>query len=63
MALNALQKELVNKGFAKEPKSRKPRHKKYQCKVCGAPMQFIESTNTMVCTGEKCKNFYLFSIG
>lgn len=62
MSLNALQKALVGVGLAEEPKSRKPRHKKYKCRICGAPMQFVEDSNIMVCTGEKCKNYYLFSI-
>lgn len=58
---NQLQKELVEKGFAEKPKSRKKRnHKKFTCYRCGQEMSVIDDSNIMVCTNEKCNNYYLF---
>lgn len=61
MALNTIQKAMVEVGLIEEPQSRKHKKKKFKCKVCGAPMQTIDETNIMVCTGDKCKNYYLFN--
>ena len=61
MSLNALQKELVRTGLVEEPQSRKHKQKKFKCRMCGAPMNVIEDSNVMVCTADKCKNYYLFT--
>ena len=29
--------------------------KKHRCKACGEPMSFINGSNTMACTNEKCR--------
>jgi hypothetical protein len=29
--------------------------KKHKCKACGEPMTFINSSNAMACTNEKCR--------
>lgn len=61
MVLNALQKELVEKGFAEEPKPRKQRKQKnFKCRVCGAPMNIIEDSNIMTCSSDRCRNYFLF---
>ena len=62
MSLNALQKALVESKLAEEPKPRKRKKKNFKCKVCGAPMKIIDDSNIMVCSGDKCKNYYLFAI-
>lgn len=66
MALNTIQKALVESGLAKEPKQRKRRKKEYKCRVCGSPMIILDDTNIMVCSQTNanskkgCQNFYLF---
>lgn len=61
MALSALQKALVESGLVEEPELKKShKQKKNKCRICGAPMEIIEGTNVMSCTGEKCRNFFLF---
>jgi len=50
--MNAVEKAFVRAGF-KLPSPKKPRPQKIQkCRKCGAPMQIIEGTNVMVCTGD-----------
>lgn len=61
MALNSLQKALVNNGFAQEPKQKKRRHKDFKCRKCGSSMIIVEDTNTMACSSDKCNNYYLFN--
>lgn len=60
MPLNAMQKALVNAGFAEEPKQRKRKPKNFKCRVCGAPMIIVDDSNIMTCSGDKCKNYFLF---
>lgn len=58
--MNALQKALVEAGLAKELKERRKRPRKYNCRRCGAEMIRVEGTNTMACSNDKCKNFFIF---
>lgn len=49
---NTMEKAFIDAGFA-PLKERKSRAKKVQkCRKCGAPMQYLDNTNVMVCTGE-----------
>ena len=58
--LNALQRELVRKGLASEPKQRKNKGKEFKCRKCKSPMIKIEDTNIMACSNEKCRNYFIF---
>lgn len=60
MALGAMQKALVNAGLANEPKRRSRRQKQNRCRKCGKPMIRLEDTNIMVCSGDTCRNYYIF---
>ena len=57
-ALNALQRELVQKGLANEPKARKPHFKQFKCRRCQNKMTKVPDSNIMYC--DKCGNYYLF---
>lgn len=59
-SLGPLQKSLVEAGLAKPPKQRKPRTKQFKCHRCKAPMVKIEDSNIMVCSNEKCNNYFIF---
>ena len=59
--MNNLQTELQRVGLANTDSPRKRKSKQYKCRKCGSPMVAIEGTNVMSCTGDKCKNFYLFA--
>lgn len=64
-ALSALQRALVNTGWAPEPKEKKhKKHKQFKCHRCGGTMEIIEGTNTMACAGDgdnpNCNNYYVF---
>ena len=59
MAMNALQKALVEAGLAEEPKpKRKRRGKLFNCRKCGTRMTKVEDSNIMFC--EKCGQYFLF---
>lgn len=50
--MNIVEKAFVKAGF-ELPAPKKPRPRKIQkCRKCGAPMELIEDTNVMVCTGD-----------
>lgn len=49
MAMNALQKALVNAGLAKEPKQKRRKGKDFKCNKCGTVMTHPEDTNVMWC--------------
>lgn len=58
---NQMERALIKVGLADAPKPRKkPRHKKFVCHVCGEPMTIIEGTNTMACTNDACKQYFIF---
>lgn len=60
MAMNSLQKAMVNANLAKEPKEKPKRHKKFTCKKCGATMTQPDWSNIMFC--QECgKSFFVFS--
>ncbi len=61
MSLGAMQKALVEAGLADEPKERHRRKKQFKCRKCGRPMIRLDDTNIMFCSGNTCKNFYIFS--
>ena len=61
MTLGAMQKALVNAGVVNEPKERKRRQKQFKCRKCGKLMNRIEDTNIMICSGDTCRNYYIFS--
>ena len=60
MAMNSLQKALVNAGLAEEPKERPHRGKKFKCRRCQSPMIKIPETNVMACSNEKCSQYFIF---
>ena len=49
MAMNSLQKALVNAGLAEEPKDRKRRGKQFKCNKCGEVMEHPDGMNVMFC--------------
>jgi len=57
---NEMQVALRKAGLGTVPKPRKIKHKKFNCHTCGNPMQIIENTNVMVCTNEKCSQYFVF---
>lgn len=59
MAMNALQKALVEAGLAEEPKFKKPRYKKFNCNKCGYRMTQPDDCNFMYC--ENCGAYFIFS--
>ena len=59
MAMNALQRALVNAGLAEEPKEKKHKFKQFKCFNCGGRMIQIPDTNTMAC--EKCHQYFVFN--
>ena len=58
MAMNALQKELVVKGFAQEPKPKKFTHKPITCRKCGH--ELIQEANENFAYCHNCNNFLIF---
>lgn len=58
--MNAIQKALVEAGLVEEPKERRKRPRKYNCRRCGAEMVRVDGTNIMACSNDKCKNFFIF---
>lgn len=67
--MKTMKQALIEAGLAEEPKPRRKRKPKtYKCKVCGSPMEIIDDSNIMICTGKNlkegktCKNFYLFDV-
>ena len=59
---NQMEKALERVGFKSTRKTKKPKHKKFACKICGSPMTTIENTNVMTCSNDKCANYYIFDI-
>ena len=57
--MNALQKALVNAGFAKEPKHKKNKHKPIACRKCGENMYQPDGDNYAYC--QKCGNYIVFN--
>lgn len=58
---NQMEKAILAAGLAKRPKpQKKPRHKRFTCRICGEPMIIIEGTNTMACSNEDCKQYFIF---
>ena len=57
-----MEKAFVRKGFQSNRKVKKPKHRKFTCKVCGAPMTTIDNTNVMICSDDKCANYYIFDV-
>jgi rRNA maturation endonuclease Nob1 len=58
MAMNALQRALVNAGLAEEPKQRKPHTKQFKCHRCKHVMTKVPDSNIMFC--EQCGQYFLF---
>lgn len=59
MALNALQRALVNSGLAEPPKpKRKRKGKIFNCRRCGNVMTRIEDSNILLC--KECGQYFLF---
>lgn len=62
MAMNAMQRALVNAGLAEEPKERKRRGKQFKCNKCGEVMVHPDWGNFLVCP--KCdSSYFIFSNG
>lgn len=61
MAMNSLQKALVEAGLAKEPKERKRKGKEFKCHKCGEVMTNPDGINVMYC--EKCNSpsYFIFT--
>lgn len=58
---NQMEKAMLAAGLADTPKpQKKPRHKKFTCHSCGAPMRVIENTNVMACTSDTCHQYFVF---
>lgn len=51
MAMSMAQ-AFMNAGFSPVKPRKQKEAKIHKCRKCGAPMQIIEETNVMVCTGE-----------
>lgn len=58
VALNQLQKALVNAGLADPPKEKKRHYKKFKCHQCNSNMIQVPDTNTMAC--ERCGQYFVF---
>lgn len=62
MAMNSLQKALVNAGLAEEPKERKRRGKQFKCNKCGEVMEHPDNMNVMFC--KDCdSSYFIFTNG
>ena len=63
MAMNAMQRALVNAGLAEKPKDRKRRGKQFKCNKCGEVMEHPEwASNVMWCP--KCdSSYFIFTNG
>lgn len=59
---NQLENAFKRVGFTSNKTTKKPRHKKFECRICGAPMRIIDNTNVMVCTNDDCHNKYIFDV-
>jgi formylmethanofuran dehydrogenase subunit E len=58
--MSTMQKAFAAAGITKEVKKRKKKYKDYACYKCGEPMHRDENTNVLVCTNDKCNNYYIF---
>ena len=58
MAMNALQRALVNAGLAEKPKERKPHTRQFKCNKCKHIMVKVPDSNIMYCP--QCSNYFLF---
>ncbi len=56
--LNALQRALVDAGWAEEPKPQKPKYKQFKCHKCKTIMTKVPDSNIMYCS--ECGQYFLF---
>ena len=58
---NQIELEMLKKGLVnKKRKQKRRKRKKFTCHKCGAPMIYIDDTNVMACTGDKCVQYFIF---
>ena len=63
MAMNSLQKALVEAGLAKEPKERKRKGKEFKCNKCGEVMTNPDGINVMYCKNCNTPSYFIFTNG
>lgn len=56
---NQMENELLKRNLIDRKQKIKPtKHKKFKCHKCGAPMIYIDNTNTMACSN--CNQYFIF---
>ena len=63
MAMNAMQRALVNAGLAEEPKECKRRGKQFKCNKCGEVMEHPTDCNFMYCRNCNSPSYFIFTNG